>query len=271
MNRLNTLLLLLALGLFVVLAACSETLNRGGDDDDSVTPGDDDDDDDDDDDTSGDDDTAGDDDTSGDAVYDGPPKNLNPGATWQEARDGADAEVYSGFTIDGYEVAEGELPPAEGIAQDLGAVSVQLSENVLTGRIDSIVSDTWDGDNDAYKITFTNGGFVHFILEWDDALADDYDARLYCEYEDDQNDLAIYSMPTEPDLADLSIPEAGITPVELNPGRPCWFFVVGYTGESIEYTMTIIPETGDAPPVGDDDDSAGDDDDSASPPPMMGR
>ena len=103
---------------------------------------------------------------------------------------------------------------------------------------------------------------MHFILEWDDALADDYDARLYCEYEDPDYERAIYGIPLEPGLADLSIPEAGRTIVPLVANWPCWFFVVGYTGASIDYTVTIIPETG-GPPVGDDDDSAGDDDDSA--------
>jgi len=259
MNRLTTLLFLLALSLCVVLAACTDTVNRG-DDDDSIAP--DDDDTSDDDDASGDDDTAGDDDTSEDEVYEGPPDNLVPGATWTEARDNAGAEVYTGFTLSEFTIVEGELPPPAGLTQDLGAVSTALSENVLTGIIDSIVADTWDGDNDAYEITFTGGGFVHFILEWDDAVAEDYDAQLYCQFEDDENKLDIYGIPTEPGLADLSIPEAGRTIVALNPNRPCWFFIVGYTGASTQYTLTIIPETGTTP-VGDDDDSAGDDDDSA--------
>jgi hypothetical protein len=251
MTRFATLLSVLALLLTPALVGCP---TGGGDDDDDMTPPPDDDDAVDDDDDAVDDDDA----------YEGLPDGLTDGVTWEEAFAAGGDEVYSGFTL--VEYAPDELPPADGVCQPLGESGGGMTRNVLTGEIATIVAESWDGDNDGYEVVFPSGGYVHFLLEWDETLADDYDAVLYCWYADDNNEYDIYAIPTEPELADLSVPEGGVTTVPLPQDSHCYFFVVGFLGDPIAYTVTLAPMGDGPPPVGDDDDDSGaaDDDDSAT-------
>ena len=253
-TRLALLLSALALLLAVPLSGCP---TGNGDDDDDMTPPPDDDDAVDDDDAGDDDDAVDDDD-----LYEGLPAGLTDGETWEEALDADGNEVYPGFTLVDY--FPEEYPPEDGVCQPLGDSGAAMTRNVLTGEIATIVAETWDGDNDAYEVIIPGGGFLHFLLEWDETLAEDYDAELYCWYADAKNDYDLYSIPTEPGLADLSIPEGGVTTVELPQQSHCYFFVVGYLGEAIPYTVTLATEADGPPPVGDDDDDVADDDDSAA-------
>ena len=141
-----------------------------------------------------------------------------------------------------------------------------MTLNTLTGQIGSIVTDTWDGDNDGYTFTAPVGGTMHIVLDWEKE-GGDYDATVYCEHADENNPYDIYTGMFEPSLADVSKPEGGVSVVPIYDTSRCWFFVVGYSGEATTYTVEIAVLS-DSPgpldrPVGDDDDSAGDDDDSA--------
>jgi hypothetical protein len=144
-----------------------------------------------------------------------------------------------------------------------------LSLNTLTGGISSIVQDTWEGDTDAYQVTFPEGGFLHYVLDWDKS-GGDYDGNIYCEFQDDNNAYGTYDLELTPGAGDLSKPEAGITSAAIYDGTTCWFYVAGYDGDAVGYTVELVTD-GDSPgaapwgpPLGDDDDSAaGDDDDSA--------
>ncbi len=252
--RLALLLSVLSLLLVPALSGCP---TGGETDDDDMTPPPDDDDAVDDDDQADDDDAVDDDD-----IYEGLPDGLTDGMTWEEELDGAGAEVYTGFTI--VDWAPDELPPADGVCQPLGDSGAAMTRNVLTGEIETIVAESWDGDNDAYEVTIPGGGFLHVLLEWDEALAEDYDAGLYCWYADAANEYGLYFIETEPGLMDLSVPEGGVTVVELPQQSLCYLFVVGYLGEALPYTVTLATTGDGPPPVGDDDDDVADDDDSAA-------
>ena len=79
--------------------------------------------------------------------------------------------------------------------------------------------------------------------------------------QDENNDYGIYSMDLDPTAMDLSKPEAGISVVPIYDGTDCWFFVVGYSGAEVDYTVQLVTDgqsPGAAPwdTTGDDDDSA---------------
>jgi hypothetical protein len=219
----------------------------------------------DDDDAANDDDAVNDDDDDDDAAdddddddYPGLPVGLSPGVDWTEALDTAGAEVYSGILLDEFQPPT--LPWDESGTQDLGDAGGALTLNTLVGNISSIVLDSWDGDTDAYKVHFPEGGFLHYVLDWDKE-GGDYDGNIYCEYQDKSKDYGIYDLQLSPGAMDLSKPEAGITTLPIYDGTDCWFFVVGYSGSEVDYTLQLVTDgqsLGSAPwpPQGDDDDSA---------------
>jgi hypothetical protein len=140
--------------------------------------------------------------------------------------------------------AAGESAPwTEGNFQELGEAAAAGKTNELSGSIETIVLDTWDGDNDGFHVTFPEAGFITAVFDWD--LPGDYDAVFYCYYFDAINSPAYYSIPFSPGLTDLSKPEEGVTVVPLPDGSDCYFFLVGYAGGTGGYKLELTPEDRD--------------------------
>ena len=119
-----------------------------------------------------------------------------------------------------------DAPWPEGMFMELGEAGPACSTNQLSGNIPTIGNDDWSADNDAYHVTFPSGGYVSFVLDWA-VVGGDYDALIYCEYEDANNPLGYYRMPFGPGTADLTQPESGTSDFPLAAGADCFFFVVG--------------------------------------------
>jgi len=134
-------------------------------------------------------------------------------------------------------------PWAEGTFQELGDAAAGGKTNELSGSISNIVLDTWDGDNDAFHVTFPEAGFITAVFDWD--LPGDYDGVFYCYYFDAINSPAYYGIPFSPGLTDFSKPEEGVTIVPLPDGADCYFFLVGYSGGSGGWKLELTPEEQD--------------------------
>jgi hypothetical protein len=149
---------------------------------------------------------------------------------------GNDAPIV-GFTAD---------PPPWELAQELGFSAGAGKTNELFGDIATIVTNTWEGDNDAYHVTFPSGGFIDATLDWP-ASNTDYDALFYCYYFDAINPPRIYRIPLRDAeggtfaLASGAKPEEGVTIVPLPVGADCWITIVGYSGGTGGYGMTMTP------------------------------
>jgi hypothetical protein len=170
-------------------------------------------------------------------------KQPEVGKLWFEATDADGAEIPNDVTMAGFAAGE-PIPWAEGHFQELGEAAAAGKTNELRGEISSIVVNTWDGDNDAFHLTFPEAGYVAVSLDWK-ASGSDYDSYWYCYYFDEVNAPNYYRIPFEPELADYSQPEEGTTIVPLPDGSDCWFFVVGYSGGTGEYTVEITPQGND--------------------------
>ncbi|MCP4870651.1 MAG: hypothetical protein GY898_18265 [Proteobacteria bacterium] len=144
--------------------------------------------------------------------------------------------------IAGFASGEG-IPWTEGNFQELGEAASGGKTNELTGDIESIAADSWDGDNDAFHVTFPEAGFITVVFDWDAAA--DYDARFYCYYFDAINPPNYYSMPFPPGLADLSKPEEGVSTVPLPDGADCYFWLVGYSGGTGGWKLELTAEDRD--------------------------
>ena len=168
-------------------------------------------------------------------------KQPEVGKTWFEdetadANDagGNDADI-SGFSA--------PLPPWE-LFQELGDAAPAGKTNELFGNIATIVQDGWEGDNDAYHVTFPQAGFIAATLDWE-ASNTDYDALNYCFYFDAINAPRIYFIPwANATVGSYALrsgekPEEGETVVPLPNGADCWISVVGYSGSPGGYTMTL--------------------------------
>lgn len=161
------------------------------------------------------------------------------GRIWYEALDATGAEIPNNVTISGFGPGE-ETPWAEGHYQELGDAAEAGRTNELYGSISSIVTDTWDGDNDAFHITFPEAGFINVSLTWATG-GGDYDSQFICYYVDAANPGGYYNIPFEPGIADFTKPEEGTTIVPLPDGADCWFFVAGYSGSPGGYSLSITP------------------------------
>ena len=135
------------------------------------------------------------------------------------------------------------LPWSEGNFQELGEAAGGGKTNEITGEISSIAADSWDGDNDAFHVTFPEAGFITAVFDWDAAA--DYDAVFYCYYFDAINAPGYYGIPFSPGLTDLSKPEEGVTIVPLPDGADCYLFAVGYSGGTGNWKLTLTPEERD--------------------------
>ena len=168
-------------------------------------------------------------------------KQPEVGQTWFEDP-AADANDAGGNNADisGFSAPR---PPWE-LFQELGDASGAGKTNELFGNILDIEPDSWDGDNDAYHVTFPEAGFIAATLDWE-AANTDYDALNYCYYYDSINSPQIYFIPWRNDtvgtyaLRSGEKPEQGETVVPLPNGADCWIAVVGYSGGAGGYTMTL--------------------------------
>jgi len=171
-------------------------------------------------------------------------KQPEVGKLWFEALDAAGNEVYSDVESTGFSVPG--APWAEGTFQDLGDAGGPGKTNELSGRFSSVVNNTWDGDNDGYRVAFPEGGRVNISLDWEGSK--DLDANAFCYYFDAINAPAYYSGifqdATGGGLSDVSKPEEGTSVVAFPPGADCYFFMVQYSGAAGPYTfsLTVLEE-----------------------------
>lgn len=173
-------------------------------------------------------------------------KQPEVGLTWFEdpAAD-ANGEGLNDAPITGF--AAGPAPWE--FFQELGDSAAAGKTNELFGNIATIEADSWDGDNDGYHVTFPEAGYVTATIDWT-ASNSDYDALFYCYYFDAINPPRIYRMPFDGSgLTSVARPESGTTIVPLPNGADCWFTVVGYSGGTGGYSVTLTPAG-----FGDDDD-----------------
>ena len=121
-----------------------------------------------------------------------------------------------------------------------GLISAGGLTDKISGTFDTIVQDSWDGDNDTYIMTIPEDGNVHAILDWE-TESGDLDMWFYCYYGDDFNPWNWYYFMTE--TLDLSKPEEDITYFPLPAGTTCMAWVVGYSGPNGEpYTLKLWME-----------------------------
>ena len=166
-------------------------------------------------------------------------KQPEVGKLWFEALDAAGNEVYEDVENSGFSVP---TPPwTEGTFQDLGEAGAPGKTNELSGASDEVVTNTWDGDSDGYRVVFPEGGLVNMKLDWEGAK--DLDASPICFYQDSVNPpnyyTGIFQDGAGGGLSDVSKPEEGTTVVPLPPGADCYIFIVQYSGPPGPYTVEI--------------------------------
>ncbi len=165
-------------------------------------------------------------------------KQPEVGQTWfEDSAADANGEGLNDAPITGFAA---DPPPWE-LFQELGESSPAGKTNELFGNIASIEPDTWAGDNDAYHVTFPEAGVISAVFDWE-ASNSDYDALFYCYYYDAINPPRIYRMPFNgTGLTSVAKPEEGDTIVPLPNGADCWFTIVGYSGGTGGYNLTLTP------------------------------
>ncbi|MCO4771734.1 MAG: hypothetical protein KDA24_17015 [Deltaproteobacteria bacterium] len=166
-------------------------------------------------------------------------KQPEVGKLWFEALDANGDEVYADVESSGFSVPG--APWAEGTFQDLGDAGAAGKTNELSGTADEVVPDTWDGDNDGYRVAFPEGGLVNMVLDWEGAK--DLDAVIYCYYFDAINAPNYYTGILQDGagggFSDVSKPEEGTTVVPLPPGADCYVYIVQYSGAPGPYTLQV--------------------------------
>jgi len=120
--------------------------------------------------------------------------------------------------------------------QDLGDIAAFGLLNRLSGRIDSVVDDSYDdGDLDCYVLRFPeDSGHVRLEvrLEWPNASSD-LDFAVQGLWEGEQSGFALADGPGPG-------PEFAVTTSGFDGGSPLWLWVVGYTGEPTDYTLDLV-------------------------------
>jgi len=128
--------------------------------------------------------------------------------------------------LDGWGVLWGDC------AQNLeGAVSADGYVDRVLGTFETIVADTWDGDNDTYRFVMPEYGYLNGELDWDTETGD-MDWYMVCYYGDEFNPWGWYYMSSE--TVDLSKPETGVSVLPLPEGTECYAWTVGYSGPAGE-------------------------------------
>ena len=120
--------------------------------------------------------------------------------------------------------------------QDLGDLAAFGLLNRLSGRVDTVVDDSYDaGDLDCYVLRFPDdSGHVRLEirLEWPNP-ASDLDFAVQGLWEGEQSGFALA------DGAGPS-PEFAVTTSGFDGGSPLWIWVVGYSGEPTDYTIDLV-------------------------------
>ena len=128
-------------------------------------------------------------------------------------------------------------------AQDLpGAVSADGYMDRVLGTFETIVADTWDGDNDTYHFVMSQDGYLNGELDWD-TEGGDMDWYMVCYFGNEFNPWGWYFMSS--DTVDLSKPETGTSVLPMPEGTECYAWTVGYSGpanEAYKLKLWITPE-----------------------------
>ena len=117
-------------------------------------------------------------------------------------------------------------------AQDLpGVISTDGYMDRVLGTFETIVQDTWDGDNDTYHFVTQEAGYINGELDWE-TESGDMDWYMLCYFGDEFNPWNWYVMSG--DTVDLSKPEIGTSVVPVGAGTECYAWTVGYSGPAGE-------------------------------------
>ncbi|MBJ93777.1 MAG: hypothetical protein CMP23_04795 [Rickettsiales bacterium] len=137
-----------------------------------------------------------------------------------------DLEIAMGST--------GILDPPWANANDCGSINPTSTGLLvrLSGNIEDLVVDTWDGDNDSFFFRVERELFVHGVLRWE-PLQGDFDARVMCGAGTQWRDLFGRG------LATTAVPESHAGQFALLPGDSCWIVVVGYSGQVGSYDLWL--------------------------------
>jgi len=120
--------------------------------------------------------------------------------------------------------------------QDLGDVAAFGLLNRLSGRIDSVVDESYvDGDLDCYVLRLPDDAGhprLEVRLDWTNPDSD-LDFAVQGLWEGEQSGFALADLPGPP-------PEVAITSSGFDGGAPLWLWIVGYTGEPTDYTVDLV-------------------------------
>jgi len=110
-------------------------------------------------------------------------------------------------------------------ATDCGAIPAASDGLLLhvSGSIQDLVGDSWNGDNDSYRFTSDSAIEPRGVLRWD-PLQGDFDARVICQRGDGWQDLFGRR------LATAALAESATANFEIEAGASCWLVIVGYSG-----------------------------------------
>ncbi len=117
-----------------------------------------------------------------------------------------------------------------------GFVSGDGTADLITGMLDPIVAESWDGDNDTFYFTTTAEGYLYGVLDWDYEPGDQ-DWYMICYYGDENNPEDWYVMSG--DTVDLTKPEQGKSVAVLPAGTECYAWVVGYLSDDDTEPYTL--------------------------------
>jgi len=165
-----------------------------------------------------------DDDDSTDPLEDGTPVSV-PGSFTVDCAESEpnDAPVFAGTT--------NTADPPWDDATDCGAIGGTGAVLGMTGRIDRLVQNSWEGDTDTFVFTVDAEMTAEITLQWD-PLQGDFDARVWCPVGTSWVDAA------DSGLATASSPEqAEAGPISA--GDSCYVIVAGYAGPVADYTIWL--------------------------------
>ncbi len=120
--------------------------------------------------------------------------------------------------------------------QALGDIAAFGLLNRLTGRISSVVDDSYDeGDRDCYQLRFPDEAGhprLEVRLSWDDPDAD-LDFAVQGLWEGAQSGFALQDQPGPG-------PEFAVTSAGFDGGQSLWVWVIGYSGPPTDYTLDLV-------------------------------
>lgn len=135
-----------------------------------------------------------------------------------------DAPVFAGTT--------NTADPPWDDATDCGSIGGSGAVLGITGRVDRLVQDSWDGDTDAFRFAVEEAMTPAVTVQWD-PLQGDYDARLWCAAGTSWLDRA------DGGLATSSQPEHVDATLEIAAGSTCYLFITGFSGPVSDYVAWL--------------------------------